>query len=174
MYRSHVAASWRQISAGDPGRLPSVSARSGMWPRSTMTLSAVSRSRGKSSCVPLIKMLRRSVATSIPNRPDDSGPRDEGPPTHRGRDGKNLAISTLYASGILIQHIIVDVVIPRLSPRTARRIRRHQSKKALGSLQRVDLRNFWEDEAREFTPWLAQEPNLRLLGEAIEIELEFE
>lgn len=50
----------------------------------------------------------------------------------------------------------------------------NQSKKLLGSLERVDLRGFWEDEAREFTPWLAQEQNLRLLGEAIGIDLEFE
>ena len=50
----------------------------------------------------------------------------------------------------------------------------NHSKKTLGSLQRVDLRDFWEDEAREFTPWLAEERNLRLLGEAIGIELEFE
>ena len=46
--------------------------------------------------------------------------------------------------------------------------------KKLGSLERIDLRVFWEDEAREFTPWLAQEQNLRLLGEAIGIELELE
>jgi len=47
-------------------------------------------------------------------------------------------------------------------------------KKSLGSLERVELRDFWEDEAREFTTWLAQEQNLRLLGKAIGIELEFE
>lgn len=47
-------------------------------------------------------------------------------------------------------------------------------KKSLGSLQRVNLRDFWNDEAREFTPWLAREQNLRLLGEAIGVELEFE
>jgi len=50
----------------------------------------------------------------------------------------------------------------------------NHSKKALGSLQPVELRNFWEDEAREFTPWLAEEQNLRLLGETIGIDLEFE
>lgn len=50
----------------------------------------------------------------------------------------------------------------------------NQSKKLLGSLQRVGLRDFWEDEACEFTPWLAEEQNLRLLGEAIGMELELE
>src|SRR5713226_212869 len=46
--------------------------------------------------------------------------------------------------------------------------------KNLGILKRVDLRDFWEDEAREFTPWLASPENLKLLGEAIGIELELE
>ena len=36
----------------------------------------------------------------------------------------------------------------------------------LGRLQKVDLREAWESEARGFTPWLAQEENLKLLGEA--------
>ncbi len=49
-----------------------------------------------------------------------------------------------------------------------------QPPKKLGTLRRVDLRTFWEDEAREFTPWLASAGNLKLLGEAIGIELEFE
>jgi hypothetical protein len=44
----------------------------------------------------------------------------------------------------------------------------------LGRLERVDLRNLWASEAGEFTPWLAQEENLRLLGETIGIELELE
>jgi hypothetical protein len=47
-------------------------------------------------------------------------------------------------------------------------------KKTLGRLQPVDLRDFWEDEARQFTPWLALPENMKLLGEAIGIELEFE
>ncbi len=37
----------------------------------------------------------------------------------------------------------------------------------LGTLSRVDLREYWEDEARDLTPWLAQSDNLRRLGEAI-------
>lgn len=45
----------------------------------------------------------------------------------------------------------------------------------LGVMTRVDnLRSIWPDEARDFTPWLAQEPNLKLLGEAIGIDLVLE
>lgn len=44
----------------------------------------------------------------------------------------------------------------------------------LGRLQPVELRDVWEDEARDFTPWLAQSDNLALLGEAVGLELEFE
>ena len=46
--------------------------------------------------------------------------------------------------------------------------------KTLGRLQPVDLRDFWGDEAREFMPWLALPENLKLLGDALGIELEFE
>ncbi len=44
----------------------------------------------------------------------------------------------------------------------------------LGRLQKVNLREIWQNEAQDFTPWLAQEENLSLLGEALNIELEFE
>jgi hypothetical protein len=44
----------------------------------------------------------------------------------------------------------------------------------LGRLQKVELREVWLSESSEFTPWLAQEENLKLLGEAIGIELECE
>ena len=44
----------------------------------------------------------------------------------------------------------------------------------LGRLERVELRTAWSSESSDFTPWLAQEDNLRLLGEAIDIELELE
>jgi hypothetical protein len=44
----------------------------------------------------------------------------------------------------------------------------------LGRLQRVDLREAWSSEASDFTPWLAQEGNLKLLGDTIGIELELE
>jgi hypothetical protein len=44
----------------------------------------------------------------------------------------------------------------------------------LGRLTPVSLREFWSDESSEFTPWLAKEENLKLLGDTIGIELEFE
>lgn len=44
----------------------------------------------------------------------------------------------------------------------------------LGRLQRVELRDIWLNEATYFTPWLAREENLALLGEALGIELELE
>ena len=44
----------------------------------------------------------------------------------------------------------------------------------LGILTKEDVRKFWEDEARDFTPWLAREENIGLLGEAIGLELEVE
>jgi hypothetical protein len=42
----------------------------------------------------------------------------------------------------------------------------------LGQLQKIALREVWEVESADFTPWLAREDNLRLLGEAIGMELE--
>lgn len=47
-------------------------------------------------------------------------------------------------------------------------------KNELGKLEKVDLRNIWTSESEHFTPWLAQEDNLRLLGDTIGIELELE
>jgi hypothetical protein len=44
--------------------------------------------------------------------------------------------------------------------------------KPIGKLDRVSLRDYWQDEARDFTPWLARPENLQLLSEAIGIELE--
>ena len=44
----------------------------------------------------------------------------------------------------------------------------------LGKLERIDLRQIWRSEDRDFTPWLAQEENLGILGDAIGIELELE
>lgn len=42
----------------------------------------------------------------------------------------------------------------------------------LGTLKKIeDLRSVWAHEATEFTPWLAKEENLDILGEAIGIEL---
>ncbi len=39
--------------------------------------------------------------------------------------------------------------------------------KQLGRLEKVDLRDVWSKEAGDFTPWLALEENLLLLGETI-------
>lgn len=44
--------------------------------------------------------------------------------------------------------------------------------KMLGKLQRVDLREVWDNEAGSFTPWLAQEANIRLRSDAIRHELD--
>ncbi len=48
------------------------------------------------------------------------------------------------------------------------------STKNLGRLKKVDLREAWVSESSGFTPWLAQEENLKLLGETIGIDLELE
>ncbi len=45
---------------------------------------------------------------------------------------------------------------------------------SLGRLERVELRDAWEGEASDFTPWLAGPENIALLSEAIGIELEVE
>jgi hypothetical protein len=42
----------------------------------------------------------------------------------------------------------------------------------LGKLEKLDLRNYWKKEDTDFTPWLAGEENIQLLGETIGIELE--
>ena len=42
----------------------------------------------------------------------------------------------------------------------------------LSKIERVELREVWPDEAADFTPWLAEEENLSLLGEAIGLDLE--
>ncbi len=44
----------------------------------------------------------------------------------------------------------------------------------LGTLRRVDVRDAWQSEASDFTPWLALAPNLQLLGETLGLELELE
>lgn len=44
----------------------------------------------------------------------------------------------------------------------------------LGKLEKVNLREVWKSEACDFTPWLAQEQNIALLGETIGIDLEVE
>lgn len=42
----------------------------------------------------------------------------------------------------------------------------------LGSLTKINVRDVWKDEAKDFTPWLAQEDNIRILSKEIGIELE--
>ena len=44
----------------------------------------------------------------------------------------------------------------------------------LGRLEKVELRTVWTNEATSFTPWMAKEENLKLLGEAIGSELVLE
>ena len=46
------------------------------------------------------------------------------------------------------------------------------NKESLGRLEKVSPRTYWEREDTEFTPWLAQEENIALLGDTIGIELE--
>lgn len=41
-----------------------------------------------------------------------------------------------------------------------------------GKLDRAKVRDYWVDEARDFTPWLAHEENLAQLGDTIGISLE--
>ena len=44
----------------------------------------------------------------------------------------------------------------------------------LAKLERVDLRKAWESEPADFTPWLAKEENLALLGETLGMTLVLE
>jgi hypothetical protein len=44
--------------------------------------------------------------------------------------------------------------------------------KMFGRLENVKVREYWKDEAQDFTPWLANEENLELLGETIGLSLE--
>jgi hypothetical protein len=41
-----------------------------------------------------------------------------------------------------------------------------------GIIKKVELRSLWKNEETHFTPWLAQEKNLMILGEAIGLDLE--
>jgi hypothetical protein len=45
-------------------------------------------------------------------------------------------------------------------------------KPTLGRLERVAPRTYWEDEARDFTPWLATPENIAVLSDAIGLDLE--
>jgi hypothetical protein len=44
----------------------------------------------------------------------------------------------------------------------------------LGRLEKVGVRDDWSSKACDFISWLAQEENLKLLGETIMINLELE
>ena len=44
----------------------------------------------------------------------------------------------------------------------------------LGRLESVELREIWASESSDFTPWLAREENLWVLGETLNIELELQ
>jgi hypothetical protein len=46
--------------------------------------------------------------------------------------------------------------------------------KSLGKLIRMNLQDFWLDEAKNFTPWLARNENLELLSSTLGMELEKE
>ncbi len=43
---------------------------------------------------------------------------------------------------------------------------------SIGRLEKVNLRDAWPDEARDFTPWLSQPENIVLLAETLQLELE--
>jgi len=45
-------------------------------------------------------------------------------------------------------------------------------KTTLGTLKEItDLRQVWPHEAKDFTPWLAEEENMNLLGDALGIDI---
>ncbi len=46
------------------------------------------------------------------------------------------------------------------------------AKPTLGRLEKIDLTAYWETEAADFTPWLAQADNISQLGETIGMKLE--
>ena len=44
--------------------------------------------------------------------------------------------------------------------------------KSLGKLQKVDIKTVWKTEYNHFTPWLAKEENIAILGHELKIDLE--
>lgn len=44
----------------------------------------------------------------------------------------------------------------------------------LGNLEKLNVHKQWKNEARDFTPWLAEEANIAMLGQALGIEIEVE
>jgi len=47
-------------------------------------------------------------------------------------------------------------------------------KDSLGTIKQLDVHQIWKNEAADFTPWLAEEENIALLGNVLGIELEVE
>jgi len=47
-------------------------------------------------------------------------------------------------------------------------------KNKLGKIKKLDVRSHWKNEAYDFTPWLAKEENIKLLGEEIGLDLDVE
>jgi Domain of unknown function (DUF4268) len=46
------------------------------------------------------------------------------------------------------------------------------AKPNLGRLEKIDLSHYWKTDESDFTHWLAQDDNIKLLGDAIQMELE--
>ena len=44
----------------------------------------------------------------------------------------------------------------------------------LGRLEKIELRDIWRTEDQDFTPWLAQDNNISLLGDILGLDLEVE
>ena len=42
----------------------------------------------------------------------------------------------------------------------------------LSKITEIPPRKYWQSESSDFTPWLAEEENIALLGEAISLDLE--
>lgn len=40
-----------------------------------------------------------------------------------------------------------------------------------GRIEKVDIREVWADEARDFTPWLVDQGGLGILGERLSLKL---
>ena len=45
-------------------------------------------------------------------------------------------------------------------------------KNALGRIEPVNVRDLWNSESDDFTPWLAEPENIRLLAHTVNLDLE--